>query len=153
MEHHERMRVRHSHWGIVSVPALAVMLSIGVMPGQCRTRHRSKSSGSRLPFALRSMYAPTLCRFWRECRLSWSSATRTLFGTVSSRPRLPHGPFALKAKASRYSGGKGIEGVHLDPGKTLVIRLTPEQQGKITFRGDLNPSVQGEVYLLDVPVG
>ncbi|MGZ8383692.1 MAG: hypothetical protein ACXWWE_06755 [Nitrospira sp.] len=33
MGHHERMRVRHSHWGIVSVPALAVMLSIGVMPG------------------------------------------------------------------------------------------------------------------------
>lgn len=49
--------------------------------------------------------------------------------------------------------GKGIEGVHLDPGKTLVIRLTPEQQGKLSFRCDLHPIVQGEVYLLDVPVG
>jgi uncharacterized cupredoxin-like copper-binding protein len=49
--------------------------------------------------------------------------------------------------------GKGIEGVHLDPGKTLVIRLTPEQQGKLSFRCDLHPTVQGEVYLLDVPVG
>ncbi|MGZ9188565.1 MAG: hypothetical protein ACXW39_00725, partial [Nitrospira sp.] len=49
--------------------------------------------------------------------------------------------------------GKGIEGVHLDPGRILVIRVTPEHQGKITFRGDLHPSVQGEVYFLDVPVG
>jgi hypothetical protein len=26
--------------------------------------------------------------------------------------------------------GKGIEGVHLDPGRILVIRLTPEHQGR-----------------------
>ncbi len=49
--------------------------------------------------------------------------------------------------------GKGIEGVHLDPGNTLVIRLTPERQGKMTFRCDMHPDVQGEVHLLDVPVG
>jgi hypothetical protein len=34
-----------------------------------------------------------------------------------------------------------------------MIRLTPDQQGKITFRCDLHPEVQGELYLLDVPVG
>jgi len=49
--------------------------------------------------------------------------------------------------------GKGIEGFHLDPGKTAAIRLTPDKQGKITFRCDLHPEVQGELYLLDVPVG
>ncbi len=49
--------------------------------------------------------------------------------------------------------GTGIEGVHLDPGKTVVIRLTPDRQGKVTFRCDLHPDVQGEMYLLDVPVG
>jgi hypothetical protein len=49
--------------------------------------------------------------------------------------------------------GTGIEGFHIDPGKTLMIRLTPDQQGKITFRCDLHPEVQGELYLLDVPVG
>ena len=49
--------------------------------------------------------------------------------------------------------GEGIEGFHLDPGKTLAIRLTPDRQGKITFRCDLHPEVQGELYLLDVPVG
>ncbi len=49
--------------------------------------------------------------------------------------------------------GTGIEGFHLDPGKTLTIRLTPDQQGKITFRCDLHPDLQGELYLLDVPVG
>ena len=49
--------------------------------------------------------------------------------------------------------GTGIEGFHLDPGKTLTIRLTPDRQGKITFRCDLHPEVEGELYLLDVPVG
>ena len=49
--------------------------------------------------------------------------------------------------------GTGIEGFHLDPGKTLTIRLTPDQQGKITFRCDLHPDLEGEVYLLDVPIG
>lgn len=49
--------------------------------------------------------------------------------------------------------GTGIEGFHIDPGKTLMIRLTPDQQGKVTFRCDLHPEVQGELYLLDVPVG
>jgi hypothetical protein len=49
--------------------------------------------------------------------------------------------------------GQGIEGFHLDPGKTLVIRLTPDRQGKMTFRCDLHPDVEGELYLLDVPVG
>jgi hypothetical protein len=49
--------------------------------------------------------------------------------------------------------GQGIEGFHLDPGKTLTIRLTPDRQGKITFRCDLHPDVEGELYLLDVPVG
>jgi hypothetical protein len=49
--------------------------------------------------------------------------------------------------------GTGIEGFHIDPGKTLMIRLTPNQQGKITFRCDLHPEVKGELYLLDVPVG
>ncbi|MHC9064975.1 cupredoxin domain-containing protein [Nitrospira sp. CMX1] len=49
--------------------------------------------------------------------------------------------------------GTGIEGFHLDPGKTLTIHLTPDRQGKITFRCDLHQEVEGELYLLDVPVG
>ena len=48
--------------------------------------------------------------------------------------------------------GTGIEGFHLDPAKTLAIRLTPEQQGTITFRCDLHPDLEGELYWLDVPV-
>jgi hypothetical protein len=49
--------------------------------------------------------------------------------------------------------GTGIEGFYIDPGKTLVMRVTPDRQGKITFRCDLHPDVKGELYLLDVPVG
>ena len=49
--------------------------------------------------------------------------------------------------------GKGIDGVHVGPGQTAVIRLTHDRQGKMSFRCDLHPNVEGELYLLDVPVG
>ena len=49
--------------------------------------------------------------------------------------------------------GRGIDGVHVAPGQTAVIRLTHERQGKMTFRCDLHPNVEGELYLLDMPVG
>jgi hypothetical protein len=49
--------------------------------------------------------------------------------------------------------GRGIDGLHVAPGETAVIRLTPSQQGKMTFRCDLHPNLEGELYLLDVPVG
>lgn len=47
--------------------------------------------------------------------------------------------------------GKGIEGFYVDPGKTLVIRFTPERPGKYSFHCDLHPDMKGELYLLEVP--
>ena len=49
--------------------------------------------------------------------------------------------------------GRGIDGLHVAPGQTAVIRLMHGQQGKMTFRCDLHPNLEGELYLLDVPVG
>jgi hypothetical protein len=49
--------------------------------------------------------------------------------------------------------GRGIDGLHVAPGETAVIRLTHGRQGKMTFRCDLHPNLEGELYLLDVPVG
>lgn len=110
MGSHERMSVRHSHWGIVSVPAWAVMLWIGVMPGA--VPDATSVQEQRIEIAIRnSVYERTKTTPILAGVLTyWSSATRTRFGT-------------------------------------------PEHQGKITFRCDLHPSVQGEIYLLDVPVG
>ena len=47
--------------------------------------------------------------------------------------------------------GKGVEGFYVDPGKTLVIRFTPELTGKYSFKCDLHPDMKGELYLLEVP--
>ncbi len=47
--------------------------------------------------------------------------------------------------------GKGVEGFYVDPGKTLVVRFVPERSGKYSFRCDLHPKMNGELYLLDVP--
>lgn len=152
MEHHERMRVRHSHWGIVSVPALAVMLSIGVMPGA--VPDATSVQEQRIEIAIRnSVYVRT--------KAMPILAGVPTFLVIRNEDPVQHGfvspTFAALSVRVESEGitvfGKGIEGVHLDPGKILVIRLTPEHQGKITFRCDLHPSVQGEIYLLDVPVG
>jgi plastocyanin len=47
--------------------------------------------------------------------------------------------------------GKGVEGFYVDPGKTLVVRFVPERPGKYSFRCDLHPKMNGELYLLEVP--
>ncbi len=47
--------------------------------------------------------------------------------------------------------GKGVEGFYVDPGKTLVIHLTPERAGNYSFRCDLHPQMKGELFLLEVP--
>ena len=47
--------------------------------------------------------------------------------------------------------GKGVEGFYIDPGKTLVIRFTPERAGKYSFKCDLHPQMKGELYLLEIP--
>jgi len=48
--------------------------------------------------------------------------------------------------------GRGIDGVHIGPGKTVVLRLLVPAQGSFQFHCDLHSDMQGEVYLLDVPV-
>jgi hypothetical protein len=47
--------------------------------------------------------------------------------------------------------GKGFEGMYVEPGKTLVIRLAVERSGRLTFHCDLHPEMQGELFLLEVP--
>lgn len=80
---------------------------------------------------------------------------------VRNEDPIPHGfsspMFAGLAVTVEAGGievfGRGIDGLHVAPGGTAVIRLTPGQQGKMTFRCDLHPNLEGELYLLDVPVG
>lgn len=47
--------------------------------------------------------------------------------------------------------GKGIEGVYVEPGKTLVVRLVLERSGRLTFHCDLHPEMKGELFFLDIP--
>lgn len=80
---------------------------------------------------------------------------------VRNEDPIPHGfisPMFSGLRVTVETGGievfgRNIEGVHVAPGRTAVIRLTPGRQGKISFRCDLHPNVEGELYLLDVPVG
>ncbi|MBX3319531.1 MAG: hypothetical protein KF890_06605 [Nitrospira sp.] len=80
---------------------------------------------------------------------------------VRNEDPIPHGfssPMFVGLPVTVEAGGievfgRGIDGLHVAPGETAVIRLTPGQQGKMTFRCDLHPNLEGELYLLDVPVG
>lgn len=46
--------------------------------------------------------------------------------------------------------GKGIRGVHINPGETLEIRLIPVVPGKMSFRCDLHPEMKGELLVLSI---
>ena len=46
--------------------------------------------------------------------------------------------------------GKGVEGFYVDAGKTLVIRFTPDRQGRWEFRCDLHPQMRGEIFQLEM---
>ncbi|HSE59086.1 MAG TPA: hypothetical protein VLA99_10325 [Nitrospiraceae bacterium] len=50
------------------------------------------------------------------------------------------------------SYGKGLDGFYLDPGKTLTIRFIMPQPGRFTFRCDIHKDMEGEIYLLEIPV-
>ena len=46
--------------------------------------------------------------------------------------------------------GKGIEGLYLDPGKTVQLRFQVDRPGDYPFQCDLHPHMKGELLLLHV---
>ncbi|HUJ79212.1 MAG TPA: cupredoxin domain-containing protein [Nitrospiria bacterium] len=46
--------------------------------------------------------------------------------------------------------GRGIKGVHIDPGTSVTIRFTPNKPGRFTFQCDIHPNMKGEVLLLSI---
>lgn len=46
--------------------------------------------------------------------------------------------------------GKGIKGVHINPGGTVRLHFIPPRPGIFSFQCDLHPSMKGEVLLLSV---
>jgi len=46
--------------------------------------------------------------------------------------------------------GKGIEGLYLDPGKTVQLRFQVNRPGDYPFQCDLHPHMKGELLLLHV---
>jgi len=48
--------------------------------------------------------------------------------------------------------GKGIEGLYIDPGKTVRLQFQVDRQGNYQFKCDIHPSMKGELLLLHVDV-
>ena len=46
--------------------------------------------------------------------------------------------------------GKGIKGVHINPGGTVRFRFIPTRPGKFSFQCDLHPTMKGELFVLSV---
>jgi plastocyanin len=47
--------------------------------------------------------------------------------------------------------GKGIRGLHINPGETVTIRFTPMKPGRYQFQCDIHPNMKkGEVLLLSI---
>lgn len=46
--------------------------------------------------------------------------------------------------------GRNLDGFYVDPGKTLILRLTIDESGRHSFRCDLHPGMKGEVLVIDL---
>ncbi len=149
---YETWRSRGMRWGAFTALALAGWSVTGAMP--------SAASGVDLGQEARIEISIRDSKYVRTKMQPVRVGMPVLF-VIHNEDAVRHGFISplFSGRSVRGEGegieafGTGIEGFHLDPGKTLMIRLTPDQQGKITFRCDLHPDLEGELYLLDVPVG
>jgi plastocyanin len=46
--------------------------------------------------------------------------------------------------------GKGIRGVHINPGETVTIRFMPLKPGRYQFKCDIHPNMKGEILALSI---
>ena len=46
--------------------------------------------------------------------------------------------------------GKGIRGLHINPGETVMIRFMPTKPGRYTFECDIHPNMKGEILALSI---
>ncbi|MFO0700765.1 MAG: hypothetical protein U0236_16205 [Nitrospira sp.] len=139
-------------WSVLGFSALAAVFGLGA--GTSVALDRPPMQEQRIEIAIRdSVYVRTKTMAIRP------GIPTTI--VIRNEDAVTHGfispTFSGRRVLLTYDGlevfGTGIEGVHVDPGKTVGIRLTLDQEGPITFRCDLHPNVQGELYILDVPVG
>jgi plastocyanin len=46
--------------------------------------------------------------------------------------------------------GRGIRGVHINPGETVTIRFMPIKAGRYQFECDIHPNMKGEILALSI---
>jgi hypothetical protein len=46
--------------------------------------------------------------------------------------------------------GKGIRGLYLNPGETVMIKFVPMRSGRYPFHCDIHPNMKGELLLLAI---
>lgn len=49
--------------------------------------------------------------------------------------------------------GRGVKGVHIEPGQEVRIHFIPPRTGRFTFSCDLHPNMKGEALLLSIAAG
>jgi hypothetical protein len=77
---------------------------------------------------------------------------------IHNQDQLTHGftstllaDFDVKVESNGVTTmGKGIKGVHIDPGKTVRISFLPNRPGKFAFQCDIHPKMKGEFLLLSI---
>lgn len=140
------------HWGLVN---LATIMSLSWLNAECAMALDTLSAQEpRIEITVRNS------TYLRTKTMPIHTGVPMVL-VVRNEDPIPHGfisPMFTGLPVTVEGGGievfgRGIDGVHIAPGQTAVIRLTPGHQGKMTFRCDLHPNVEGELYLLDVPVG
>ena len=110
----------------------------------------AQEPGERLEIVIRNFtyqFTPRMLRPDQPVTLILHNKDTVEHGLVS--PLLPSSDVQVKS-SDGTAFGRGIKGVHVQPGKSLSIQLIPSGPGQYRFECDIHPGMKGELLLLSV---
>ncbi len=146
------------HWGVAASLLFALLIATGCStvepssgtPGTTTPGHSEPER--QVEIAIKDykyvMIKPDAIRIGTPTVIVLRNDDSVTHGFVS--PMLV-GPLVHGEGEGITAWGKGVEGFHLDPGKTISIRFTPEQLGVMSFHCDIHQQMkEGELLYLDI---
>jgi plastocyanin len=110
----------------------------------------AEETGQQIEIVIRNFtyeFTPKMLRPDQPVTLVLHNRDTVEHGLVS--PLLPSSDVQVKS-SDGTAFGRGIKGVHVQPGKSLSIQLIPSGPGQYRFECDIHPGMKGELLLLSV---
>lgn len=128
-----------------------VLLVLGLVPGQVTSPHARAQEETRIDITIRdSMFVldrPVASQPGIPTVIILRNQDIVRHGFTST---ILHGVLVRAEGEGIAAYGRNLDGFYVDPGKTLILRMTIDESGRHSFRCDLHPGMKGEVLVIDM---